>query len=386
MIDTFKKFVKSEQSGGLILIGCTVISILLANSVYAEGYSKIWDIKLGMSLLYWINDGLMAIFFLLVGLEIKREVTDGELSTPGQATFPVAAALGGMIFPALIYFYLNKGLPSVDGWGIPMATDIAFALGIMMLMGKRVPVALKVFLVAVAVVDDLGAVMVIAVFYTSQINTIYLIVAAVLFLSLVFLNKKGVERLSPYLIIGAGLWFCFLMSGVHATIAGVLLALTIPTKQDHDSSPLHILEHALSTPVAIFIMPLFAMANTAIPIEADLGSQLTNPGGLGIILGLAVGKPLGVLLFSILVVKLNIATLPHGVSWSGVLSAGFFAGIGFTMSIFIANLAFASAPESLETSKISIIAASVISAVIGMILLGISVSKKSRDILKEDQE
>lgn len=377
MIDTFRKFVKSEQSGGLILIGCTVISLLLANSTYAEAYASIWDIKLGMSLLYWINDGLMAIFFLLVGLEIKREVTDGELSTPGQAAFPVAAALGGMLFPALIYFTLNKGYPSIDGWGIPMATDIAFALGIMMLMGNRVPVALKVFLVAVAVVDDLGAVMVIAVFYTSQINTVYLLIAAILLLLLIFMNRKGIDRLSPYLLIGAGLWFCFLMSGVHATIAGVLLALTIPTRKDHDASPLHILEHSLSTPVAVLIMPLFAMANTAIPLQADLMNQLTDPGGMGIIFGLVVGKPLGVMLFAVLVVRLNIASLPPGVSWGGVLSAGFFAGIGFTMSIFIANLAFAGDPDALETSKISIIAASVVSAISGMILLGITTTKKS---------
>jgi NhaA family Na+:H+ antiporter len=282
-----------------------------------------------------------------------------------------------MIFPALIYFFINKGLPTIDGWGIPIATDIAFALGIMMLLGSRVPVALKVFLVAVAVVDDLGAVMVIAVFYTSKINVAFLVVAALLLLLLVFLNKKGVVRLAPYLLIGAGLWYCFLMSGVHATIAGVLLALTIPTRKDHDHSPLHILEHSLSTPVAVLIMPLFAMANTAIPLESDIVGQITEPGGSGIVLGLMIGKPLGVILFSFLVVKLNIANRPAGVSWGGILSAGFFAGIGFTMSIFIANLAFADAPELLETSKVSIIAASVVSAVVGMILLSITTTKKT---------
>lgn len=366
--DTFKRFVASEQAGGIILLICTVFSLLMANSAMGTGYLSIWEITAGMSLHHWINDGLMAVFFLLAGLEIKREMTFGELAGIKKAALPILAALGGMVVPASIYFFFNHQTESLSGWGIPMATDIAFALGMISLLGNRVPISLKVFLVAVAVVDDLGAILVIALFYSNNLALPWLAGAAVVLLALLFMNKKGVNSLAGFLVGGVLLWFCILQSGIHATVAGVLLALTIPVHQNEEHSMLHRLEHSIHKPVALLIMPLFALANTGIIVSGDITSMLLEPVSLGIIFGLVLGKPIGIFVFTFLGVKLKAGTLPDGVNWPMVVGMGLLGGIGFTMSIFISGLAFDS-EQTTDFAKISILAGSAIAAIGGLLAL-----------------
>jgi Na+:H+ antiporter, NhaA family len=366
--DTFQRFFASEKSSGLVLLACTAISLAIANSALGEDYLGLWKASLlGMSVEHWVNDGLMAIFFLLIGLELERELYNGELSNPRNAALPIVAAIGGIAVPATIHFVFNRGLPSADGVGIPMATDIAFALGVLALLGTRVPVALKVFLAALAVMDDLGAIIVIAVFYTEKVALGYLAGAAIVFAGLVVLNRMKVMRLSPYLVGGALMWFLMLKSGVHATIAGVLLAFAIPFSalRDDERSPSHRLENRLHRPVAFLILPIFAFANTGVLIGTGWLNELTTANGIGIMAGLVIGKPVGILLFSIAAVALGLCRLPGGVRWNHLAGAGMLGGIGFTMSIFIANLAFPGQLDAVNSSKMAILAASLVSGVAG---------------------
>ncbi|UKT65820.1 Na+/H+ antiporter NhaA [Pedobacter mucosus] len=372
-LSIFKQFVKSGQLGGYILLFCVAISLIIANTTAKEGFEAFLETKLGFgpinySILAWINDALMAIFFLLVGLEIKRELLEGELSSLKSAALPVIAALGGMLVPALIYFMFNKGKPTASGWGIPMATDIAFALAIIAMLGKSVPTSLKIFLAALAIVDDLGAILVIAIFYTNQIHFEYLAMAGGILILLSLMNYFGVKNLAYYIIPGIFLWYFIHHSGIHATIAGVLLAFTIPTNESDLLSPLEKLEHALTVPVNYLIMPIFALANTNITFQKEMILGLISPLGLGIILGLFVGKTIGVSLFSWLAVKLKWANLPTGAGWKHVLGLGMLAGIGFTMSIFIALLSFSDVLHISE-AKFAILTASVLSGVVGFVFL-----------------
>jgi NhaA family Na+:H+ antiporter len=366
--ETFRRFFGSEKAGGLILILCTALSLLLANSPWGDSYRTIWHADLfGMSLEHWINDGLMAVFFLFIGLELEREMYNGELSDPRKAMLPIVAAIGGIAVPALIHYGLNAGTATQGGMGIPMATDIAFALGVLSLLGNRVPWSLKVFLAALAVMDDLGAIIVIAIFYTGKLSVVHLAGALGVFAILVVLNRMRVMSLLPYLIGGALMWFLMLKSGVHATIAGVLLAFAIPFSalRDDETSPSHRLEHFLHKPVAFVILPVFAIANTAIAIGADWLSGLASSNSLGIIGGLVIGKPAGITMLSALAVLAGLCRLPDDVRWTQLLGVGFLAGIGFTMSIFIANLAFPSQPELVNASKMAILVASLVSALLG---------------------
>lgn len=366
--ETFRRFFGSEKAGGLILIFCTALSLALANSPWGESYRAIWHANLaGSSLEHWINDGLMAIFFLFIGLELERELYNGELSDFRKALLPIVAATGGIAGPALIHFGLNAGTPTQGGMGIPMATDIAFALGVLSLLGNRVPWSLKVFLAALAVMDDLGAIVVIALFYTGKLSVMYLAAAAGVFAVLVVLNRLRVMALAPYLIGGGLMWFLMQKSGVHATIAGVLLAFAIPfsARRDDGASPSHRVEHFLHRPVAFLILPLFALANTGILIAPDWPADLATSNSLGILGGLVIGKPLGIMVLSALAVLAGLCRLPDEVRWTQLLGAGCLAGIGFTMSIFIANLAFAGQPETITASKMAILVASSISAILG---------------------
>lgn len=372
-LDAFKRFLKSGQVGGFLLLICVAISLILANTSSKAGFESFLETKLGFgavnySVLAWINDALMAIFFLLVGLEIKRELVEGELSSLKSASLPVIAALGGMIFPALIYFLFNNGKETASGWGIPMATDIAFALAIIAMLGKSVPASLKIFLAALAIVDDLGAILVIAIFYTSQIHFEYLAMAGGILVLLSLMNYFGVKNLIFYLIPGLFLWYFIHHSGIHATIAGVLLAFTIPTNQTDVESPLEKLEHFLTVPVNYLIMPIFALANTNITFEQEMISGLISPLGLGIIIGLFAGKTIGVTCFSWLAVKLKWADLPTGAGWKHILGLGMLAGIGFTMSIFIALLSYSDALHISE-AKFAILTASILSGVVGFVFL-----------------
>lgn len=371
----FTNFFESEKSAGLILIACTFISLMFSNSAIGHEYMNTWHIQfLGMSLEHWINDGLMAIFFLMVGLELEREVYVGELSKFKDAILPFAAALGGMIVPALIYFSINYGATSQSGIGIPMATDIAFALGILSLLGNRVPIALKVFLTALAVIDDLGAIIIIALFYTKTIAWQYLLAAAAILLLLFYLNRKKVYILWPYLLGGIFLWFCLLKSGVHASISGVLLAFVIPFGDGSEHSISNKLEKSLHMPVALFIIPIFALANTAFTIEPLTIEKLFSPLYLGILLGLIVGKPLGITLFTLFIVKIGLTRLPKGIHWVHILSVGCLGGIGFTMSIFISFLAFSDV-LLVNQAKLAILISSSISAIIGYLLLSSTLKK-----------
>ncbi|KQN36220.1 sodium:proton antiporter [Pedobacter sp. Leaf41] len=377
----FQRFFRSGQVGGFLLLICVAISLLIANTASKESFEAFLETKLGFgnvnySILAWINDALMAIFFLLVGLEIKRELVEGELSSLKNAALPVIAALGGMLVPAAIYAVFNKGAETASGWGIPMATDIAFALAIIAMLGKNVPASLKIFLAALAIVDDLGAILVIAIFYTNQIHFEYLAMAGGILVLLSLMNYFGVKSLIFYLIPGIFLWYFIHHSGIHATIAGVLLAFTIPTNETDVLSPLEKLEHALSVPVNYLIMPIFALANTNITFEKEMITGLVSPLGLGIIVGLFVGKTIGVTLFSWLAVKLKFADLPTGAGWKHVLGLGMLAGIGFTMSIFIALLSFSDALHVSE-AKFAILTASVLSGVVGFVFL--KSLKKSED-------
>jgi NhaA family Na+:H+ antiporter len=417
----FQEFARRGVLGGLLLILCTGIALAWANSPFWESYQHLWETPLTLgraggpltlSLHHWINDGLMAVFFLLVGLEIKRELLVGELASPRQAALPIAAAIGGMVLPALFYTLLNAGTPGQRGWGIPMATDIAFALGVLTLMGPRVPTGLKIFLTALAIVDDMGAVLVIALFYTSSLNEAALLLAALIFAALLLLGRLGVRALTPYLAGGVLLWLAVLASGVHATVAGVLLALSIPSRttidakqfsnlarrilDDFDRSetgdllvitsrgqqeavhalelaaeavqaPLLRLEHSLHGAVSYVIMPLFALANAGVHLSSP-AAYVSDLVTLGVVAGLVVGKPLGILGCSWLAVRLGLARLPAGVSWAALHGVGWLGGIGFTMSLFVAGLAFGNSSE-LDAAKVGILGASLIAGSVGWLLI-----------------
>lgn len=372
----FKQFIESEKSGGLTLIFFTIISLLLANSSVGASYLHFWETDIaGMSIEHWVNDGLMAIFFLLIGLELKHEFREGELSSLKQASLPVVSALGGMLVPAGIYVLFNLSKPTISGFGVPMATDIAFALGILSLLGNRVPLALKVFLTALAVIDDLGAILVIGIFYTKTILWVNLAASIGIFGLLLLLNKLKVARLWIYLPLGAMMWYFMHHSGVHATITGVLLAFALPSFESKNGiNPSEAVQKALHYPVPFVILPLFALINTAILIEGNWQENLTATYSLGIILGLVLGKPVGIVLFSFIAVKLRFATKPTNTTWIQLFGVGILGGIGFTMSIFVTLLAF-NAPETINGAKISILCASLLASVIGLIWLRFSLKK-----------
>lgn len=371
------EFLESEQSSGILLVLCAFASILAANSLFGETYVDFWHAKLGfelgeftlkLTIEQWINDGLMAIFFLLTGLEIRRELYAGELSDLQNASLPIFGALGGMALPALIHFLFNRGAVTQSGFGIPMATDIAFSLGVMALLGKRAPLSLKLFLTALAIMDDLGAILVIAIFYTSNVSFLYLGLALAIFLGLMLLNWLGVRHLVFYLIPGLFMWFCMLQSGVHATLAGVLLAFAIPFVNGSEKSPSHKLEHFLDKPVAYMIVPIFALANTSLVLAGNWLSGLVSSNSVGILAGLVIGKPLGIFALSFLAVRLGLSQLPEDVSWRHIFGAGLLGGIGFTMSIFITVLAFDS-PVLVQDSKIAILLASLLAGSAGFLFL-----------------
>lgn len=424
LLKPINEFLHQEASGGILLIICTVVALFWANSPWSETYHHFWHthltvnlgnfLSLDYSIHHWINDGLMAIFFFTVGLEIKRELLVGELSSMQKASLPIAGALGGMIVPAIIYVLFNSGGQGENGWGIPMATDIAFVVGIMALLGNRIPLTLKIFVLALAIADDIGAVLVIAVFYTADISTTALILAAIVLFILFIMNRLGAKSLILYSILGLILWFAFLKSGIHATIAGVLLAFTIPASSRYDTkkfsdrvkelinnfdakgdhwknvlnnsdrqhdvmaiesscekvlTPLQRFEHDLHPWVSFFIIPIFALANAGVTLAGiDVLESLLSPVSLGIILGLFVGKQIGIFLFSFAAVKLKLASLPEGVNLKNLFGAGILAGIGFTMSLFIAGLAF-SDPELLDLAKIGILTGSLLSGIVGFVFL-----------------
>jgi Na+:H+ antiporter, NhaA family len=373
LTDTFNRFVKSEQSGGVLLLACTVVSLALANSPGAAGYLAFWQVKMGpLSLEHWINDALMAVFFLLIGLELERELYVGELSRLRNALLPAFAAVGGMAAPALIHYSFNAGTETQPGFGIPMATDIAFALAVLAILGGRIPPALKVFVVAFAVIDDLGAIALIAAVYTAKISMGYLLAALGIWALLMVLNRPlRVMVLWPFLLGGVALWYCLLNAGIHASIAGVLLAFAIPfsARSPAEESPSHRLEHRLHKPVAFAILPLFALANTGVTIDADAIARFAEPNNLGIMLGLLVGKPAGVALMCALAVALRVSSLPDGVRWSHMIGAGLLGGIGFTMSIFITNLAFAGSAVLVNSSKLAVLVASLVAGIVALLWL-----------------
>lgn len=434
LLSPIEKFFAMETASGVLLMIVTVIAMVWANSRYYHAYEAMLELPVGVklggievikTLHHWVNDGLMVVFFFVVGLEIKRELIIGELSSPRKAALPMFAALGGMIVPALIYTFFNAGTPAISGWGIPMATDIAFAVGVLTLMSRKVPLALKIFLLALAIVDDLGAVLVIALFYTTEISSNALAIAAIgIFLTL-FVKYAGIRKFLIYWVLGAIVWFAVLKSGVHATVAGVILGLMTPVapfynlkkvpeffkdlvatinhgisssnseagQLNHEAvhaleqmeevvaesrSPLDRLIHTLHPWVSFFIMPIFALFNAGVHISGDFTIQsfLSQPIALGVILGLFIGKPIGVLLFSWLAIKLNLAQLPTGVTWLHMIAVGCLAGIGFTMALFIGHLAL-KVPEVEIYSKLGILTASVLSAVVGMTLLSMTKDIKS---------
>jgi NhaA family Na+:H+ antiporter len=367
----FSEFFNSEKAGGIVLIICTAISLLLANSALQSDYVAIWHVNMaGMSASHWINDGLMAIFFLLIGLELEREIYIGELSNIKNAALPLFSALGGMLVPVLLYLLINFGKDTQSGFGIPMATDIAFAIGILSLLGNKVSPMLKVFLTALAVIDDLGAILLIAIFYTHSLSLLYLLIALGIFGLLLVLNRLKVHSLTIYIIGGIAMWYCMLHSGIHATITGVLLAFAIPFGDGSQQSPSWKLQHFLHKPVAFIILPLFALANTGIPVGGNWFSELSQPNSTGILTGLIIGKALGIFLFAFLAVRAGLCTLPGDLTWRNVAGAGFLGGIGFTMSIFITLLAFDDA-GLINSSKIAVLTGSLIAAVIGFVWLKI---------------
>lgn len=374
--NTFTKFFDSEKSSGILLILCTIVSLAIANSALGPAYLDFWHTEIaGLSIEHWINDALMAVFFLFVGLELERELYIGELSNFRNALLPIFAAVGGICLPASIHFALNAGTPTQAGTGIPMATDIAFALGVLALLGSRIPASLKVFLTALAVIDDLGAIVVIAIFYTAEFSAAYLLAAFTVFGVLVILNRAfRVMSLAPYLLGGILMWFLMFKSGVHATIAGVLLAFAIPfspTAED-EASPSHRLEHFLLKPAAFLILPLFALANTGIVIGSGWQHELLSTNSLGIVGGLVLGKPLGIVLLSLIAVLVGVCRLPDDLKWPHIFGAGLLGGIGFTMSIFITNLAFAGESNLITASKMAILAASLSAGVLGYLWLRFS--------------
>ncbi len=365
----FNEFFESEKAGGLILVFVTSVSLVLANSAFQTGYIQLWHYEIaGQHLVHWINDGLMCIFFLLIGLELEREIYLGELSNIRNASLPIFGALGGMLVPAGIFLLFNFGGPAQGGAGIPMATDIAFAVGILSLLGKRVPASLKIFLTALAVIDDLGAVLVIAFFYTTTLSLLNLGIALAILSVLFILNRLKVYNLLPYLVGGVFAWYFMLQSGVHATITGVILAFVIPFGDGSEKSPSYILQRLLHKPVAFFILPLFALANTCIALGGNWNGGLTGTLSLGIISGLILGKPIGIVLFSLVAVRLGIGVLPDGLKWKNIIGAGLLGGIGFTMSIFITLLAFNDGAY-IDSSKIAILIASCIAGIAGFITL-----------------
>lgn len=430
LLKPINQFLRQETSGGILLMICTLIALAWANSPWSDSYHHLWHthlivnlgnlLNLDYSIHHWINDGLMVIFFFIVGLEIKRELLVGELSSLQKASLPIAGALGGMVAPAILYTIFNSGGEGARGWGIPMATDIAFVVGIMALLGNRVPLSLKIFILALAIADDIGAVLVIAIFYTAEISTTALLVAGIVILVLIILNKLGTISLIPYTILGVVLWLAFLKSGVHATIAGVLLAFTIPassryntnefsdrvkkliknfdetgdhwknvlnnSERQHDVhaietscekvlTPLQRFEHALHPWVAFFIIPIFALANAGVTLAGlDILDSLFSPVSIGIIAGLFIGKQFGIFVFSFIAVKFKLASLPEGVNWKNLYGAAILAGIGFTMSLFIASLAFTD-PVLMDLAKIGILSGSLLSGIAGFMFLKTS-SKK----------
>ncbi|MCC7298167.1 MAG: Na+/H+ antiporter NhaA [Bacteroidia bacterium] len=382
----FTVFFKSSQSGGLLRLLCTCISLIIANTQLGEAYKELWHTPLGIhlggfhlthSVVDWINDGLMTVFFLLVGLEIERELYIGEISSRKKAMLPVMGAIGGMLVPALIYLAINFNNPlTIKGGGIPTATDIAFAIDIMCLLGDKVPASLKVFLTALAIIDDLGAIFIIAIFYGSGFSVLYLTLSACLFGLLLLLNRLKVNSLWVYIPLGVLLWFFMMHSGLHATLAGVLLAFAIPFENGAKHTSSYRLEKSLQFPVALFVIPLFALANTAITIKTSLLSQLLSAESLGIFFGLVLGKPVGIFFAAVLSKKLNIAELPKEISKSMLWGAGMLGGIGFTMAIFVTNLAFEN-KELIELGKITILIASATASVGGYLML--AASKKSKN-------
>ena len=370
---SFNEFFQSEKSSAGLLIAFTALSLVIVNSPVGPDYSRFWQIPVGgMSLEHWINDALMAVFFLLIGLELERELYVGELSDIRNALLPIVAAIGGMIAPALIHLSLNGGTPAQTGFGIPMATDIAFALGVLAILGNRIPASLKVFVVAFAVMDDLGAIIIIAAFYTAQLAAWYLAGALAAWILLIALNRLfRVMSLVPYLAGGALMWFLLLKSGVHSTVAGVLLAFAIPfsARDGDERSPSHRLEHFLHKPVAFVILPVFALANAGVVVSADWMQGLASANSIGIAAGLAAGKPLGVTLFCLAAVASGICRLPRDMGWSHLIGAGILGGIGFTMSIFITSLAFPGNPAILNASKMAILLASLTAAISGFLWL-----------------
>jgi NhaA family Na+:H+ antiporter len=422
IVRPFQEFADKASSGGILLIAAAVVALVWANSPWGNSYAELWGTKLSVGLgnlslekdlTHWINDGLMAVFFLLVGLEIKREILVGELSSPRRAALPLAAAVGGAVLPAVIYLVINFGTEGMSGWGIPMATDIAFALGVLALLGERVPLGLKVFLTALAIVDDIVAVMIIALFYTSDVSWGALLVGAAFLIALIAANLAGVGKPVVYGLLGIGLWLAFLRSGVHATIAGVLLAMTVPASSFIDTGeflrrsrglldrfeqagqrgdsvlrneerqgilhalnsaneevepPLQEMEHALHPWVVFAIMPLFALANAGVVLDENFVATLLNPVSLGVMAGLLLGKQFGIALFAWLAVKSGISELPGGITWRHIYGAGWLGGIGFTMSLFISDLAFTNSPL-LDVAKLGILAASLVAGVGGWIIL-----------------
>lgn len=374
----FVDFFESERTSGIILILCAVISIVVANSSFGQGYADFWHSEVGFeigsaiflkySLVHWINDGLMAIFFLLIGLEIERQLYAGELSDPKQASLPIIAAIGGMATPALLHYLFNRGTETAAGIGIPMATDIAFALGVLALLGKKVPGQLKIFLVALAIIDDLGAIVVIALFYVGDFSLLYLALALGIFAVLLLMNRLKVLWLPLYLIPGVIMWYFMHKSGVHATITGVLLAFAVPFGNGDSETPSYKLQHFLHNPVAFIVMPIFALANTGVVLSANWVEGLVTSNSLGVLAGLLVGKPLGIAVFSLLAIKLGLSRLPNNLSWQHIVGAGFLGGIGFTMSIFITLLAFDN-PDVVQSSKISILLGSLLAGILGFLIL-----------------
>ncbi|MCQ9641584.1 Na+/H+ antiporter NhaA [Chryseobacterium sp. WG14] len=386
----FKKFFNNSQASGIILIFCVLISLLIANSSTAEAFQHFLDKEVGTHLFgleypvsIWINDGLMAVFFLLVGLEIKRELVEGELSSFKNASLPIFAAVGGMLVPAAIYSLFNSGTEYGSGWGIPMATDIAFSLAIISMLGKRIPNSIKIFLAALAIVDDLGAILVIAIFYTEQIHWSYLLLSLGITALLFLLNFLKVTRIIFYIIPGLFLWYFLHHSGIHATIAGVLLAFSIPTNASNvDISPLEKLEHQLHVPVSFLIMPIFALTNTNITFSSEMVAGITSTLGLGIICGLILGKLIGINLFSFIAIKMKLSSLPQNSNWTQMIGVGLLAGIGFTMSIFIALLSFKNEIPIQDEAKFAILIASFLAAVLGYTIL--SMSSKEHPELEEN--
>ncbi|HCX56292.1 MAG TPA: Na+/H+ antiporter NhaA [Sphingobacterium sp.] len=385
-LTVFREFLKSSFAGGIILFSCVILALIVANTPLYASVMEFLNKEVGFesdhvhlkySWLLWLNDGLMAIFFLLVGLEIKREIVEGELSSPSKAILPILAAVGGALLPAIIYFVLRQGTNTANGWGIPMATDIAFALAVITLLGNKVPASLKIFLAALAIVDDLLAILVIAIFYSNGIHATYLFIALGIFLFLIVLNKLGVKAIWAYLIPGLFIWYFVHHSGIHATIAGVLVAMTLPTTPDAEESPLEKLEHLLTKPVNFIIIPLFAFANTLIPIHGEMIGGLTSKLGIGIIFGLIAGKSIGIFLICYIAKKLKIAQLPEGAGWKQIFGVGLLGGIGFTMSIFISILSFDDS-MLIEEAKFAVLIASLCAGLLGYVVLSaVSAAKKT---------